>query len=119
MNANEMMNLVHAKMVEAMTLLKAAYEKANVEAADAEAKERHAADVLARFEHMYPVFEGVPSFEADMDTAQEVYDKAWRKADLLRYNVDQIDSAMISLRDALDYIEDSWEYEAIGGYGEL
>lgn len=119
MNANETMNLAHAKMVEAMALLKAAYEKADMEATDAEAKERHAADILARFEHMYPVFEGMPNFEADMDTVQEVYDKAWRKADLLRFKREEIDSAMISLRDALDYIEDSWEYETIGGYGEL
>lgn len=114
MNANELKNLAHSKMVEAMYLLQKAYEKAEVEAANAEAKERHAADVLARFEHMYPVFEGMPSFEADMDTAQEAYDKAWRAADLLRYDAEQIDSAMISLREALDKIEDTWEYEGLG-----
>lgn len=119
MNANEIMNLAHAKMVEAMALLKAAYEKADMEVANAEVRERHTADVLARFEYMYPVYEGVPSFEADMDTAQDVYDKAWREADLLRFKREGIDSAMISLRDTLEYIEDSWEYEAIGGYGEL
>ena len=114
MTAIELKDLAHAKMVEAMTLLKAAYEKADIEAANAEAKERHAADVLARFEHMYPVYEGVPSFEADMDTAQEVYDKAWRKADLLRYDAEQIDSAMINMRDAIDAIEDTWYYEELG-----
>lgn len=113
MTTIELKDLAHAKMVEAMTLLKAAYEMANMEAANAEVKERHAADVLARFEHMYPVYEGIPSFEADMDTAQEVYDKAWRKADQLGYNVDQIDSAMISLRETMEYIEDTWEYDAI------
>ena len=113
MTTIELKNLAHAKMVEAMVLLKAAYEKANVEAADAEVKERHAADVLARFERMYPVYEGVPSFEADMDTAQEVYDKAWFKADQLSYDVDQIDSAMMGLREAMDYIEDTWEYNTI------
>lgn len=114
MTTIELKNLAHAKMVEAMTLLRAAYEMADMEAANAEAKERHAADVLARFEHMYPVFEGMPNFEADMDTAQEVYDNAWRKADLLRYDADQIDSAMLTMRDAIDAIEDTWYYEELG-----
>lgn len=114
MTTIELKNLAHTKMVEAMTLLKAAYEKADMEATNAEAKERYAADVLARFEHMYPVYEGVLSFEADMDAAQEVYDKAWYKADLLRYDADQIDSAMTTMRDAIDTIEDTWYYEELG-----
>lgn len=114
MNANELKNLAHAKMVEAMCLLKKAYEVADVEVAHAEADEARTAAVVARFEAMYPVFEGLPNFEADMDTAYEVHERAWRKADLLRYDTEQIDSAMISLREALDKIEDTWEYEGLG-----
>lgn len=114
MNANELKNLAHAKMVEAMNLLKMAYEVAEVEVAHAEADEAHTAAVVTRFEAMYPVFEGLPNFEADMDTAYDVHERAWRKADLLRYDAEQIDSAMINLRDALDNIEDTWEYEEIG-----
>ena len=114
MNANELKNLAHAKMVEAMTLLRMAYEMAEMEVANAEVEEERLAAVVARYEAMYPVFEGMPNFEADMDTAYEVYEKAWRKADLLRYDAEQIDSAMISAREALDHIEDTWEYEGIG-----
>ena len=114
MNANEMKNLAHSKMVEAMSLLKMAYEMAEVEVANAEVEEERLAAVVARYEAMYPVFEGMPNFEADMDTAYEVYEKAWRKADLLRYDAEQIDSTMISVREALDHIEDTWEYEGLG-----
>lgn len=114
MNANEMKNLAHSKMVEAMSLLKMAYEVAEMEVANAEAEEARLSAVVAKYEAMYPVFEGLPNFEADMDTAYEVYEKAWRKADLLRYEAEQIDSAMISAREALDRIEDTWEYEEIG-----
>lgn len=110
MNANEMKNLAHSKMVEAMFLLQKAYEKAEMEVANAEAEEERLAAVVAKYEAMYSTFEGLPNFEADMNTAYEVYDKAWRKADLLRYDAEQIDSAMLSLREALDKIEDTWEY---------
>lgn len=106
-------NSAHAKMVEAMALLKTAYELASMEAASAEAKEHYAADVLARFEYMHPVFEGMPNFEADMDTVQEEYDKACRRANLLRYDAGQIDNTMLTLREAMDCIEETWEYDAI------
>ena len=114
MNANEMKNLAHSKMVEAMSLLRMAYEMAEMEVANAESRLECTQAVVMRFEAMYPVFEGMPNFEADMDTAYEVHEKAWRKADLLRYDAEQIDSAMINLRDALDNIEDTWEYEGLG-----
>lgn len=114
MNANEMKNLAHSKMVEAMFLLQKAYEKAEMEVANAEAEEERLAAVVAKYEAMYSTFEGLPNFEADMNTAYEVYDKAWRKADLLRYDAEQIDSAMLSLREALDKIEDTYEYEGLG-----
>ena len=110
MNAYELKEQAHAKMVEAMALLTLAHEKANMKATEQEIKEERAQAVLARFEAMYPVFEGVPSFESDMDTAQEVYDKATQKGDLLRYDVEQIESAMLNLRSALDEIEDTWYY---------
>ena len=114
MTTIELKNLAHAKMVEAMLLLKTAYEMADMEVANAEDHLEHTQAVVMRFEAMLPTFEGMPNFEADMDTAYEVHEKAWRKAELLRYDADQIDDAMINLRKALDKIEDTWECEGIG-----
>ena len=113
MTTIELKNLAHAKMVEAMTLLKAAYEMADMEAVNAEAKARGVANVLARFDYVHSIYEGNPIFEAGFDTVINAYDKAEHIADLLRYDADQIDGSMMSLRDAMDAIEETWSLDII------
>lgn len=114
MTTIELKDLAHAKMVEAMMLLRTAHEMAEMEATNAEAKKCHAFEVLVHLEDMYPAYKGDSSFEADMDIAQAIYDDAWQKADLLRYDAEQIYGAMISARDAIDALEETWFYEELG-----